>query len=200
MLIALYGINNIGKSTQVTRLVSRLREQGVDAIAFKYPVYELEPSGSFLNAVLRGGAQKISEAELQLWFTLNRHQFESRLREHLTQGRTVVVEDYTGTGLAWGEAKGLSREWLKTVNKGLIQEDLSILMDGSRHMEARETSHVHEQDDALSERCRQIHLELAHEYGWSVVSSEGSVEAVHERIWEVIDKRMKCFAGKSLQP
>ena len=62
MFITLYGINNIGKSTQALRLVERLKAEGFDAVYVKFPVYDVEPTGVYLNQFLRsGGAQEISE-------------------------------------------------------------------------------------------------------------------------------------------
>ena len=63
-LITIYGINNIGKSTHAKLIVERLKQNGYKAFYVKYPVYNMEPTGVFLNEVLRGeGGQKISEDE-----------------------------------------------------------------------------------------------------------------------------------------
>ena len=95
MLITLYGINNIGKTTQALRLVERLKEAGHDAVYVKFPVYEIEPTGTYLNSFLRSGeTQKITEEELQMWFTLNRYQFEPTLKQWLREGKIVIAEDY----------------------------------------------------------------------------------------------------------
>ena len=103
MFITLYGINNIGKTTHTVRLVKRLKKAGYDAVRIKYPVYDVHPSGDFLNKVLRSGeSQMLSEEELQLWFVLNRTQFQPILKGWLDAGKIVVAEDYTGTGIAWG--------------------------------------------------------------------------------------------------
>lgn len=187
MLITLYGINNTGKSTQALRLVARLKEEGHDAEYVKYPVYDLEPTGPYLNQVLRnGGTQSMSEEELQLWFTLNRYQFEPQLKTWLSQGKIVVAEDYTGTGIAWGTLKGASMEWLEAMNQGLTKESLALLIDGERFKEASELGHLHESDDALMERSRRVHLELAQRYGWTVVPLVEGIEQMEERIWDAV--------------
>ncbi|MBI5754595.1 hypothetical protein HZA41_00065, partial [Candidatus Peregrinibacteria bacterium] len=73
--ITFYGINNIGKTTHARRLCRRLVDRGIRAEFLKYPIYSIEPTGSFLNKILRSGAkQTISEEELQMWFALNRFQ------------------------------------------------------------------------------------------------------------------------------
>lgn len=184
--ITLYGINNIGKSTQAKMLIERLRSQGYEAEYLKYPIYDLEPSGPYINKVLRSDEQEISEEELQMWYTINRYQFQSELELKLMQGIIVVAEDYTGTGLAWGTAKGASLEWLTSINEYLLKEDVAILMDGERFMQAKEEHHVHETNDALVARCREVHMELARELGWHVISVDGDKQYVHERIWACV--------------
>lgn len=191
MLITLYGINNIGKSTQALRLVEKLKAEGYDAVYVKYPVYDVEPTGVYLNEFLRSGeAQKISEEELQMWFTLNRFQFEVTLREWLAEGRIVVAEDYTGTGIAWGTAKGAKIEWLETINEPLIKEDLAILLDGERFMQAAEKDHIHESNNEFMKRSRQIHLMLGERYGWIKIPVQSTKDEMEKLIWETVRLRL----------
>ena len=119
--ITFYGINNIGKSTHAELLTERLKAEGHDAIFVKFPVYDLNPTGPYLNQFLREGKQEISEEELQMWFTLNRFQAQPRLKKWLDEGKIIVAEDYTGTGLAWGSLKGADLTWLTEMNKYLIK-------------------------------------------------------------------------------
>lgn len=189
--ITLYGINNIGKSTQAKLLVERLNENGREAVYVKYPVYDIEPTGPFINKVLRGGEQKISEAELQMWFCLNRHQYEEQIRKDLDAGKIVIAEDYTGTGIAWGNAKGLDLEWLEMLNKDLLREDVSILMQGQRFMEAKETGHVHEENEDLVEKCRVVHEQLADRYGWTRFEVVEGIEKCADQLWDLVNKHLQ---------
>lgn len=185
MLISFYGINNIGKTTQTKRLVQKLQELGYDAVGVKYPVYNMYPSGEHLNTLLRSStAQPVSEEELQLWFVLNRYQFQPTLQGWLNDKRIVITEDYIGTGIAWGTTKGLSTEWLEKINEGLIKENLSILMDGHRFAKAAESGHLHEENEELVQRSRAVHLELGEKYGWEKMEITSNKDTTFERIWE----------------
>lgn len=187
MFITLYGINNIGKSTQAKRLVERLKAEGQDAVYIKYPVYDISPTGPYLNELLRGGrTQEVSEEGLQMWFALNRYQFEPTLKQWLAEGKVVVAEDYTGTGIAWGTVKGASTEWLESLNKWLIKEDLAILLDGERFGHAAEKDHIHESNEEFMKRSREVHAELGTKYGWKKVMVDGNAEQVGEKVWEVV--------------
>lgn len=192
MLITLYGINNIGKTTHAKRLVEKLKSEGHDAVYVKFPVYDVEPTGHFLNGFLRSGAaQEISEEELQTWFTLNRYQFEPTLKAWLTSGKIVVAEDYIGTGIAWGTVKGADTDWLESMNKYLVPADLNILMDGERATDAVEEGHLHETNNDFMKRARQVHLELGERYNWTMVPLQDSKDDTANLIWQVVEAKLK---------
>lgn len=185
--IAIYGINNIGKTTHAKRLSARLKKLGKNAVYIKYPIYNQKPTGPMLNKILRlQGKQKISEEELQLIFVLNRYQFQPKLLKMLRQGKIVVAEDYIGTGIAWGTAKGSNQTELENMNKFLVQPDLAILMDGQRELIAREKNHIHEKNDKLAEKCRKIFAKLAKKYRWQVVKVDKDPDITAARIWKKI--------------
>jgi len=188
MLITLYGINNIGKTTQAKRLVESLNMEGYDAMYVKFPVYEIEPTGQFLNGFLRSGnAQNISEEELQMWFTLNRYQFEPTLKSWLDDSKIVIAEDYIGTGIAWGTVKGADTDWLESMNKHLVKEDLAIMIDGERFKDATEDGHLHETNDEFMKRSRQVHMELAERYDWTVVPLQQGIDKMAEVLWQLVE-------------
>ncbi|MBT3865386.1 hypothetical protein HOE67_00110 [Candidatus Peregrinibacteria bacterium] len=185
--ITIYGINNIGKSTHAQILTERLIGEGHEAEFLKYPNYSVEPTGPFLDHALRGHEeQKLSEDELQLWFVLNRFQFQTEIEKKLADGKILIVEDYIGTGIAWGMAKGLSREWLESINEPLLKEDFSVMLVGQRHTSAKEEKHIHEQNDELAEKCRLIHDELAERYGWKRVEMQEEVTDTAKLLWDEV--------------
>ena len=191
-LIVIYGINNLGKTTQAKKLVEWLINKGYTAEYLKYPIYDLKPSGQFINAILREGmADKMSAQEIQMWYALNRIQFQPQLLEKLERGIIVIAEDYVGTGIAWGVAEGADLEWLECLNKPLRKEDASIMLYGQRFMSAAEKNHFHESDRELTEKCQKIHLELAEKKGWNKVNANNSVEQVHAEIIRIAEKSLK---------
>jgi len=187
MFITIYGINNIGKSTQVKLLVERLREAGHETEYLKYPIYDLEPTGPRIDEVLRGGkSQDIGEEELQGYYAQNRRDFEPTLKSWLSEGKKVVAEDYVGTGIAWGVSKGADLEELEKINSGLLKENLAILLDGESFSKDRETQHIHEGNADLMQKCKEVHLMLAERYSWKIVNANRSIDEVHEDVWKVV--------------
>ena len=191
LFIAVYGVNNIGKSTHCRILCERLRRAGHEVVLLKFPIYDLEPTGTELNRLLRSGAkQEISEEELQTLFTQNRRDFEPQLRKYLEEGKIVVAEDYTGTGVAWGMAKGMRLEFMEKLNEGLLKEDLSLLITGSRDTRATEKQHIHEQNGALLGAVSKILVQLGGRYGWQVIDLQKDIPDTADLIWRAVKERL----------
>ena len=83
-LIVLYGINNIGKTTQTNLLVDRLLASGKEASRAKAPLYNMKPSGPMINEYLReDNPQKLSPREAQMLYAFNRIQYQEELLKKL---------------------------------------------------------------------------------------------------------------------
>jgi len=184
--IVIYGINNLGKTTQAKKIVEYILQKGLRADYVKYPVYDMKPSGPFLDKVLRSLRQEIPEEEFQMWMTVNRFQFQPLLKRKLNQGIYIVAEDYVGTGLAWGSVKGANYDWLKAMNSLLLKEDIAILLDGERFVAGQEKVHIHETDPRLIDMVRRKHLEIGKELGWFVVNANQAREKVFNDILTVL--------------
>lgn len=187
MFVVLYAPNNLGKSVQIRRLVGRLNEQDEQVMRVKYPIYDLEPTGPRINQALRHG-DMVPEDVLQMDFAQNRHDFQPTLIEVLNAGVNVVAEDYTGTGIAWGASRDVPLEELLAFNEGLIEPDAAVLLDGERFTCAKEKGHRNEDGETgIWERNREIHKQLAEQFGWEVVNANGTIEDVHEEVWNRVE-------------
>jgi len=187
-LIVLYGVNNIGKTTQSKKLISYLKSKKHKTYYFKIPVYDLKPTGPLIDKILRSKKQKISEKEFQKLYAQNRKDYQPVVKEKLQQGYIIIAEDYVGTGLVWGNIKGASMDYLKKINKGILKENLAILLDGKRFIRAKEDIHVHETNEILIKKARKKHLELAKEYKWKTVKANQTRQEVFENIKKEVDK------------
>jgi len=189
--IAVYGINGIGKTTQVERLVTYLRSLGKNAARLKYPIYDLEPEGPFIHQYLRDPefrkGHELTTDELQQKYVDNRRRYEPSLKARLNNGEWIVAEDYIGTGIAWGLTWGGNLEYLEEINEGLLQPDLSVLMHGDRFSTAIEKDHRNEMAADRIQVCKNFHLLLAYKYSWKTVNANQSVEKVSEDIIKIIE-------------
>ncbi len=183
LLVAIYGINNIGKTTQVRLLKEEFEKQGQKAIIVKYPVYDLAPTGPQINAYLRlGNPEKLSPKQIQFLFAQNRKDYETKLKELITENDIVILEDYKGTGISWGMGAGVDKDYLIDINKDLIIPDISILMDGTRFLQGEEDNHLHENNYALIDKVRDALLELSKQFNWKIVNANQSIESVKRDI------------------
>jgi thymidylate kinase len=192
VFITIYGVNNIGKSTHAKLLVKNFLKKGFDAVYLKYPIYDLEPTGPELNKIIREeGEQKIPESELQTLFMKNRRDFEPELKKLLKKGKIIVAEDYTGTGIAWGTAKGLAIEFMEKLNEDLQKEDLAILLTGRRDTRAEEKKHIHERNPRLMERVGDLLMRLAKKYEWKIVEIKPKIADTAEAVRKVAEEFLK---------
>ena len=173
--IAIYGINGIGKTTQVELLVEYLKSIGKDVHRLKYPIYDLKPEGPFIYKYLRDPKfrkrNELSTHQFQKKYADNRRRYEKVLLKRLKKGEWIVAEDYNGTGVAWGLAWGGNLEYLEKINKNLFKEDLSILMHGDRFKTAIEKNHRNETEEEKIKICKNFHLLLAEKYNWKIVEA-----------------------------
>lgn len=197
-LIVLYGINNLGKSTQAKLLVEKLKAEGLKAEYLKYPIYNLNPSGEILNDYLReGNFYDLHSREAQILYVLNRTQYQDTLISKLKDGIHIIAEDYKGTGIAWGLGSGISEVFLKSINSHLIDEDLVFLFDGERFINAVEKNHKHETNNDLTTKVRWAHLKLKEEYGWIKINANLKIEEIQDIIWEKVSHFLET--GKKIE-
>ena len=185
--IVLYGINNLGKTTQAKMLVDWLNNNGISAVYQKYPVYDLAPTGPRINSYLRdGNPERLTPLQFQQLQVDNRHDFEPILQRYLNNGIWVIGEDYVGTGIAWGVGAGIDQALLEEMNSHLLKEDFAFLFDGERFKSGIEEGHTHEQDTELTENVRNVHKNLAQKLGWFPINAEESIEEIHQKILNTI--------------
>lgn len=188
--IAIYGINGIGKTTQVDLLVEYLKKMGKNAVRLKYPIYDLEPEGPFIFKYLRDPKfrkkNKLSTHELQKKYADNKEHYQPVLEKQIEAGKWIVAEDYTGTGIAWGLTWGGDLDYLEDINKNLLKPDMEILMHGNRFLTAVEKDHRNETEPERIEICKNFHNLLAERYRWKKVDANQEIEKVQGGIVEKI--------------
>jgi len=187
--IVIYGINNLGKTTQAKLLVKHLKSSGFQAEYLKNPLYNFKPTGPIINRYLRkNNPDHFSPREIQMLFALNRWQYQPVLIDKLNRGINIVAEDYLGTGIAWGIGAGVAEKFLKQINSHLFEEDLTFLFIGRRFKEAQEKNHRHETNEPLMKKVEQAHLKLSREYSWININANLTREQVQEQIWNNVIK------------
>jgi thymidylate kinase len=188
--IAIYGTNGIGKTTQTERLVAFLQAYGKNASRLKYPIYDLEPEGSFIYKYLRDpkfrAKNELSTHELQKKYADNRKRYEKELKRRLNNGEWIVAEDYLGTGIAWGLTWGGNLEYLEKINSKLFKTDLAILMHGERFNTAIEKDHRNEMNADRIQICKNFHFLLSRLHSWKIVNANQKVDKVQRDLRKIV--------------
>ena len=191
MLIVLEGLDGAGKSTQVRMLKEHLasREGGLEYIHF--PRYDAPVYGELISRFLRGdfGDNNAVHPQLvALLFAEDRHGAVPQIREALEAGKTVLLDRYVYSNIAYQCAKLADeaeadrlRKWIFTTEFSLFGEpkpDVNIFLDvpidfvqsnlsKQRQGDDRnylEGAHdIHEASIAFQQRVKEMYLRQAAE-------------------------------------
>jgi len=189
LLFAVYGPNNLGKTTLVRGIKTYfdLFCPQITCTTLKYPRYDT-PTGERINDYLRhGNPENLTYLQAQTLFAQDRRINQPHLEELIRRYHLVGLEDYSGTGISWGVYFGINRSVLEELNGDLLKPDLSLLVDGQRFSQGIESGHLHEnQGNDGWVRNRSVHLESAQLYHWSIVNANQSKKEVLRSALDII--------------
>jgi len=200
LLIVLEGIDGSGKTTQARSLLGRLRRRGWPAAFFR------EPSrGRWGREIRRLAARDGSltpEGELDLFLKDRRENVARNLEPALARGRTVVLDRYYFSTIAYQGAKGLDPGRIRRLNEAFaVRPDLVVVLDiGARDGLSRisgrkRRDELFEREDYLA-RVREIFRALRGPY---IVHLDGSADrrAVGRAIWERVEPLLAKIRTKT---
>jgi dTMP kinase len=187
-IIGIEGIDAVGKNTHSTLLSSWLERNGIKSVSMSFPDYETI-IGREIRAFL--SREKSYPIELQhLLFAANRWEKSEEIRSHIQSGKTIIVNRYTESNLAYGLANGLDIEWLTNLEKGLPKTNLVIVLDAApQSLKSRRTGSskdAYEKNSALQNKAQKAYRELARENGWRLVDADASVEEVQHTLLKIV--------------
>lgn len=210
LLVVIEGGDAAGKATQSRLLAERL---GGEVVSF--PRYDT-PVGRIIKLMLREelaphmALPSVSLVEtgkiiLQALMTVDKLDGSVGILEALGRGEHRVLDRWWPSALVYGSVDGLDQLWLRRLGSMLPRPQLSVLIDVPRDVAvARRPVPEDRYEAALSLRgaVRGRYVELWEamsvlEPGWVVVSGEGSVEEVAERVWEHVSP---LIGGRRLLP
>ena len=142
MLIVLEGLDGAGKSTQVKRLREYLTQRCGSLEYIHFPRYEAPVYGDLITRFLKGEFGSIEAVHPQLvalLFAEDRHGAAPLMRQALKEGKTVLLDRYVYSNIAYQCAKlkdvqerGKLRDWIFNTEYGnfeLPQPDLNLFLD-----------------------------------------------------------------------
>ena len=113
------GVEGVGKTTQWKLLCKYLEEKKIPYVSIRFPDRSTE-SGKEINTYLQSNKPVTLEDEKKMYslFVKNRQEVQPMIRKCLDEGKHVVCDRYSDSGVAYGAAKGLDRQWCMDQEKG----------------------------------------------------------------------------------
>ena len=182
-LVAVEGIDQAGKRTVCRWLASELRARSLAAELIGFPDYET-PLGDVIAQFLRSEKHYPLQVRQHL-YAANRWERAADIRSWLDDGRTVIVDRYSASNIAYGAAQGLDLEWLRGIERGLPTADLTLLLDIPPETSLERKPYQRDAYEAqldLLEAARAAYLKLASDPGWRIVDANADRETVRQRV------------------
>lgn len=142
MLVVLEGLDGAGKSTQVRRLRTYLESIFGNIEYIHFPRYDAPVYGDLISRFLRGdfgGNDTVHPQLVALLFAEDRHGAAPAMKEALEKGKTVLLDRYVYSNIAYQCAKlrnedeaGSLRDWIFNTEYGNFElpvPDLNIFLD-----------------------------------------------------------------------
>lgn len=196
LFITFEGIDGAGKSTQIRRLVERLRASGREVVE------SVEPGGSPISLKIRKilldpeNQDLSSVAELLLYFAARAQNIDQVIRPALERGAIVVSDRFTDSTIAYqGAARRLGGEVVWRLHEIACRghnPDLTIYLDIDVETSAARRSTVdrlEQEPDDFRRAVREEYLKLVLSDPERVKRIDGSQspEAVTESIWKTVE-------------
>ncbi|WP_374517061.1 dTMP kinase [Brevundimonas sp.] len=201
--ITFEGGEGTGKSTQVARLVDRLRTRELEVLQTR------EPGGSdgaeeIRNLALNGDAGRWSPmTESLLMFAARSDHLERTIRPALAAGRWVVCDRFADSSRAYqGAGGGVAADFIETLDAAVVgptQPDLTLVFDlpvevGLERAFGRGLFETRFESKGLAfhERLRKGFREIAaaHPERCVIIDADGDLETVADRVWSAVEGRL----------
>jgi len=142
MLVVVEGLDGAGKSTQVALLRSYLEEKFGEVDYIHFPRYDAPVYGDLISRFLRGDFGKVDEVHpmlVALLYAEDRKDAAPAMKESLSKGRTLLLDRYVYSNIAYQCAKTSSpkeaeelRDWIFSLEFstfGIPRPDVNIFLD-----------------------------------------------------------------------
>lgn len=215
--ITFEGLDGCGKSTQLERLASKLRDSGFAVITTR------EPGGTAAGEKIRqllldtrtAGLDPL--AELTLMFAARVQHISEVILPALSSGHIVLCDRFTDSSEAYqGGGRKLGSEIVLELHRllcGDLKPDITILMDSdvgasvdrarrrnqSRSAEGFDESRFERENRAFFTRVRTAYLEIATREPERVfvVDARGTPDQTHSKIFQIVSQKLGIVSSRS---
>jgi dTMP kinase len=216
--ITFEGLDGVGKSTQMEKLASWLRERGIEVVTTR------EPGGTALGETLRAvllssRTQGLSPmAELALMFADRAQDIDEKIVPSLERGAWVLCDRFTDSSEAYqGGGRQLGSAIVLQLQQVLCRDlkpDLTILMlsdlshsiSRARRRNVEHSKQSSDDENRFERESRQFHQRVLDAYlgiaarepqRVAKIEAKDSIAKVHRKITSLIEERFGLAAARS---
>ena len=208
LFITVEGGEGVGKSTNMSFVESRLRQQGVELTVAR------EPGGTSLGEDIRGLLLQLrdegvhSMAELLLMFAARAQHIHQVIEPALASGQWVLCDRFTDATYAYqsgGRALDPAHvRQLEVLVQGELRPDYTLLLDApvevgmARARGRGELDRFEQEELDFFERVRSTYLQLAQESSgrYHVINASRPLPEVQEHLVKVCDELLGCWTAR----
>lgn len=200
--VVIEGHDGTGKSTQVGILRERLKEQGVDSVEFHEP--DGTPIADAIRTLIKNGDLERDGMTNLLLFSAARHDiWTKKALTALRDGKWVIASrNYYSTLAYQGYGEGIAIDVIKLITRTVtddkyMQPDLSVILsldDESERVkriaargELKNPDTFESKAEDFQKRVKQGYIQIARDSHVPIISAQGTVDEVTDRIWRVIE-------------
>lgn len=191
MIIVIEGGDQAGKKTQSSLLAKALQKSKIKTKVFSFPDYTT-PVGKEIRKFL-DGKRKFPPQVIHCLLAANRWERLYDIKEAQQKNSVIVMNRYVQSNLVYGIANGMDLKWLESLDKGLPEADLVIVLDVSQKESfSRKTKNrdQFEKNKSFSEKISTTYKKLAKKKHWNVIKASGTKEEVHQKIVALLGKKL----------
>ncbi|CEI94785.1 hypothetical protein CU097_008418 [Rhizopus azygosporus] len=185
LMIVVEGCDRSGKSTQCELLVHNLKSRNIDSELIKFPDRTTQ-TGKMIDSYLRQKSD-LDDHAIHLLFSANRWEAMKSISEKLLAGKTLVIDRYAYSGVAFSVAKGLDFDWCKHPDVGLLSPDLVLFLDLSINEAEKRGGFGEERYEK-----RDLQIKVRTEFrklkdnSWKFIDASSSIEKVEQDVMKIV--------------
>lgn len=195
------GMDRVGKTTQVNRLLKHLEAKGKTVHHMRFPDRTTE-TGKMINEYLTNSNLKMDDRQAHLLFSANRHELSAKIKETLSSGVTIVCDRYCFSGAAYTMSKQegktsstpLDYQWCIMPDEGLPTPDVILLLDmcpkqaAARGAYGEERYEKVEFQTTVRKMFRDIRERTKPYINWELVDASKTPDEVSQQITGAADR------------
>ncbi len=191
MFIVIDGTDGVGKTTQAQLLADYLRNtKNLDTIVFSEPTNE-SAWGRKIKEAISTGKRLSPEDEAKCFIEDRRYDVVERIKPALKQGKTVVLDRYYYSTIAYQSARGLSAQQLYADHLPfIIEPDVAIILHceidiAMQRLQSRGTLDIMEQKE-YQRKVDEIFRSFDSDNIYHLEAS-ADIETVRAKIVEIVE-------------